>query len=648
MPPSDGLREWLPEFGRAEKLCLASMAGVVAGNWLNAPLPLQLGILLLATVVFCWVLVRYVHRQMRRFIWRLRNRMIVAFVFSALIPLALVLLLAAYGAREISGQVAVYLVHSEMERRIGSLRSVASRLAEIEEPALQAATLRLGGFYSERFPGLTIRAESAGRVYAFPAGADPPRSSVAKSAGGLIVRDGLLHGWAHVESPGRRVTIVVPLTREFFNELQPDLGEVSVLHFPDPGAGSPVRRRPIRFAPLATQHAEEEAVQAVPPAVNRFDFELLWGTKIPIHFWEEPDRPDSALLGVHSRLSAVSRIVFSQKVESGVLPLLLGLATVILIVELISLMIGISITRTVTEAVSELYEGTLRVMKGDFSHRIHVRGNEQIAELSRSFNRMTENVERLLEVSKENERIKAELEIAREVQKQLFPTQTPSLPGLQLQAVCHAARSVSGDYYDYQMLGPDRVAMALGDVAGKGISAALLMASLQSHLRTQLRDWRDGMSTAGLVANLNQQLYLNTTPEKYATFFFAVYDGKSSRLTYTNAGHLPPVLIRGGETKLLGPTGTVVGAFPMIRYEEESVILEPGDTLVCYTDGVTEPENEFEEMFGEQRLIETLQRNIHLDAAGLISAMEEAVLAFTGSPELQDDVTMLIARRVGP
>jgi sigma-B regulation protein RsbU (phosphoserine phosphatase) len=647
MPPSDGLRDWLPESGRPEKLCLAAVLAVAGGHWLNAPLPLQLVLILFAAVVLCWVFVRYVHRQMRRLIWRLRNRMIVAFVFIALIPLALVLLLGGYGAREISGQVAVYLVHSELERRLASLRTAAVRLTEVEEQALEPATLRLGGFYSERFPGLTIRVETGGRAVSYPQGTPAPASTSTKNSSGLIVRGGILHGWAHVEAPGRRVTIAAPLTRQFFNELQPDLGEISVLHFPDPGDAAP-RRRPIRFAPLPTQHAEEEAVQAVPPALNRFDFELLWGTKIPVQFWEDPDRPDFALLGVHSRLSAVARIVFSQKVESGVLPLLVGLAVVILVVELISLMIGISITRTVTDAVGELYEGTQRVMKGDFTHRIHVRGNEQIAELSRSFNRMTENVERLLEVSKENERIKAELEIAREVQKQLFPTQIPCLPGLQLQAVCHAARSVSGDYYDYQMLGKDRVAMALGDVAGKGISAALLMASLQSHLRTLLRDWRDGMSTARLVADLNQQLYLNTTPEKYATFFFAVYDAATSRLTYTNAGQLPPVVIRGGETRLLQPTGTVVGAFPMISYEEESIVLEPGDTLVCYTDGVTEPENEFEEMFGEQRLIETLQRNIHLDAAGLIGAVEEAVLAFTGSPELQDDVTMLIARRTGP
>jgi sigma-B regulation protein RsbU (phosphoserine phosphatase) len=647
MPLPDALRDWLPYFGRVEKLCLGSICAAMAAGTLDAPLTFQLALILLAASLLSIVLVRYAHLQIRRLIWRLRNRMIVAFVFSALIPLALAILLAAYGAREIAGQVAVYLVHSEMERRIGTIRAAAARLAEAEDSAVNAATQRLGGFYSERFPGLTIRVDTSGRSYSFPADSDTPGSRSSRNLSGLIVRDGLLHGWAHVEAPGRRVTMMAPLTRQFFNELQPDLGEISVLHFPDPAEATP-RRRPIRFAPLPTQHAEEEAVQAVPPPVNRFDFELLWGTKIPIQFWEEPDRPDFALLGVHSRLSAVSRIVFSQKVESGVLPLLLGLAIVILIVELISLIIAISITRTVTEAVGELYEGTLRVMQGDFTHRINVRGNEQIAELSRSFNRMTENVERLLEVSKENERIRAELEIAREVQKQLFPTQPPCLPGLELQAVCHAARTVSGDYYDYQLLGPDRVAMAIGDVAGKGISAALLMASLQSHLRTQLREWRGGMSTARLIANLNQQLYLNTTPEKYATFFFAIYDGVTSRLTYTNAGHLAPVLIRGGETRLLEPTGTVVGAFPRIDYEEASILLEPGDTLVCYTDGLSEPENEFGEMFGDQRLIEVLQRNAHLDAAGLIGTVEDAVRAFTGSPELQDDVTMLIARRVNP
>lgn len=329
-------------------------------------------------------------------------------------------------------------------------------------------------------------------------------------------------------------------------------------------------------------------------------------------------------------------------------------------------------------------------MQGDFTHRIRVRGNEQIAELSRSFNRMTENLEHLLKVAKEKERMEAELEIARGVQQQLFPRQAPAIKGLELSALCKPARSVSGDYYDFQPLHDGRFALAIGDVAGKGISAALLMAMLQSSLRTQLHAGLEMaaangststfLSTSRLVSRLNQQLHADTSPEKFATFFLSIYDESTGLLTYTNAGHLQPLLIRAGTAQraLAAPptpgatldsgsrraappcpsysdvircdvNGMIVGAFASASYDESSLRMESGDLLVGYTDGITEPENEFGEMFGEARLIETLLKSAHMSLDQMIHAVMEEVHRFTGSaelqPELQDDMTMLLARR---
>jgi sigma-B regulation protein RsbU (phosphoserine phosphatase) len=284
------------------------------------------------------------------------------------------------------------------------------------------------------------------------------------------------------------------------------------------------------------------------------------------------------------------------------------------------------------------------VRVGDFSHRIEVKGNDQLAELGHSFNRMTENLERLLQVAKEKERLQSELEIAREVQNQLFPRATPEARTLELAAVCRPARMVSGDYYDYLSLPEPRLALAIGDVAGKGISAALLMATVQSSMRTQLRAGTT-VSTAALVSRLNQQLHAYTPPEKFATFYFAVYDDSTGLLTYTNAGHVPPLLFRDGQPLRLDVNGMIVGAFPFAEYEETSLQLEPGDLLVCFTDGITEPENEYGEMFGEDRLIEVVARNAARPTQEIIDAVMDAVGHWTGSPELQDDMTMLLARR---
>jgi sigma-B regulation protein RsbU (phosphoserine phosphatase) len=328
---------------------------------------------------------------------------------------------------------------------------------------------------------------------------------------------------------------------------------------------------------------------------------------------------------------------------------LLALLVILVLVEGVSLWAGVKLTRSITGAVHELYEGTQHVREGDFTYRIPVKGQDQIGELSSSFNTMTENLGRLIVVAKEKERLESELAIAREVQNQLFPKDVPFTKSLELKGVCNPARMVSGDYYDFMSLPQGDLAFAIGDVAGKGISAALLMATIQSTMRTQLSAHNGNpspLSAAKLVGTLNRQLYATTSPEKYATFYFALYDDANHALTYTNAGHLAPMLVRGNDIQMLDSTGTVVGAFPIAKYEERTVVLEHGDVLVAYTDGIVEPENVYGEMFGEDRLKDLLIKYAKADSAELIARAMEAVVQWTGEGELQDDMTMVVVRRV--
>ncbi len=203
-----------------------------------------------------------------------------------------------------------------------------------------------------------------------------------------------------------------------------------------------------------------------------------------------------------------------------------------------------------------------------------------------------------------------------------------------------------GDYYDYLRLPDGNLALAIGDVAGKGISAALLMASIQSIVRTQLAavNGSGSISVAALVAQLNRQLYAATAPEKYATFFFGIYDEASRVLTYTNAGHVQPLLLRSGVIELLEVTGSVIGAFPATRYEEQTVRLEPGDLLVAYTDGITEPENAYGEEFGAQRLAEIVKRNQTCEPQEIVTRIMEAVRQWSSADELPDDRTVVLVR----
>jgi sigma-B regulation protein RsbU (phosphoserine phosphatase) len=185
------------------------------------------------------------------------------------------------------------------------------------------------------------------------------------------------------------------------------------------------------------------------------------------------------------------------------------------------------------------------------------------------------------------------------------------------------------------------------------------MAAIQSTMRTQLTTGstlaaaagngrpHDHLSTARLVSQLNKQLYANTSPEKYATFYFGIYDEARSVLKYTNAGHLPPILLRNGQPEAeLDVTGTVVGAFPFSRYEEQEIELRSGDILVAYTDGVVEPEDPYGEQFGEERLKDLLVKYSNRSSNEIIAQVMEAVEQWTASSELQDDMTMLVVRRI--
>lgn len=622
-----------------------------------------------------WLVIRYTRAGIRTAIWRLRNRLLVTYLFIAVIPVLLIITLAALGAYALASQVAVYLATSELDRKVAAMQTATDTLARTEPPVRKEVMWRLGEIYQDKYPGVTMLIQDGASLQRWPESADisPPGKDWGEISG-VVLRDGHYHAWSHVVKNGVQITAAVPLTRRFLSEMVPGLGEVYFLQVstnpqsprPAPKSGFSVSKasgarmqvdgRDIDFKPAA----RESPSSMMPEPVNRFDVDVQWPSVMPVSAWHDASKTELALLLVRTRFSAILGIISSRKVDQlqGLLPVLLAvIAILFMIVEIVSIVIGTSLTRTVTGAVHSLYEGTQKVMQGDFKHRITVSGKDQLADLGTSFNTMTENLERLLAVAKEKERLQAELEIAREVQEQLYPKTAPVVRTLRLTAVCQPARMVSGDYYDFQRLHENKLAIAIGDVAGKGISAALLMATIQSAMRMELRSCMElaapshqalngfRHSTARMVTELNQQLHATTSPEKYATFYFSLYDEITGMLTYTNAGHLPPILFRNGQSSCLDVNGTVVGAFPMSQYDESKVQLESGDLLLCYTDGVTEPENEYGEMFGEERLIDLVARNIDREETRIIELVMDAVRLWTGTPELQDDMTVLLARK---
>ena len=260
--------------------------------------------------------------------------------------------------------------------------------------------------------------------------------------------------------------------------------------------------------------------------------------------------------------------------------------------------------------------------------------------------------EKMAERMEADRRVAREMEIAREVQARLFPRKLPVMKTLEYTGGCIPARAVGGDYYDFLELRAGRLALVLADIAGKGVSGALLMANLQANLRSQCAMGVDDLRR--VLASVNHSFCENTGDASYATLFFADYDDTSRRLRYANCGHLPPLLLSANgssegqvsgarKVEWLGATCTVVGLFEEWRCEIAEVGLAPGDTLVLYTDGITEARSADGEEFGESRLLDTLQRNCHLPVGSLLQAVVGAVEQFRRGEQL-DDITLVIAR----
>jgi len=233
------------------------------------------------------------------------------------------------------------------------------------------------------------------------------------------------------------------------------------------------------------------------------------------------------------------------------------------------------------------------------------------------------------------------------VQERLFPQRLPEIAGLDYFGFCRTALGVGGDYYDFLALPDGKLGLALGDVSGKGIAAALTMASLQASLRADAM--RAGNDIAGLITRVNAMLYDASTEDRYATLFYAQFDPASHRLSYVNAGHCPPILLRahaknGAAERLDQAGGTVVGLLPECSYEQAEVTLATGDLLVIYTDGFSEAMNPSLEEWGDKRLLEAVSNCNGLPAKDSIAKIMKAADAFASGAPQSDDMTLVILR----
>jgi phosphoserine phosphatase RsbU/P len=650
----------------------------------------------------------------QRLLWSLRSKLVLTYLLIGLAPVVLFLTLVLISAYLAAGQFSIHLADTRMQQHLDGIgvenAAHVSRIAHLMrahnagrqlppppqsqssdqpaasrdvsgDPAMMGLNRHTAVYVNgapftggpnggpQGLPPQDIAATTA----AMPLGLPPWAADLSGNPFRGIVMDGqdlylVAIDQRHVEGSGvLSVVTALPVNSAFMDIVARNLGRVRLSAL-IPG------RQPARSD---TERAVYGGTEPVPEYFC--DLRVPFVSTMQVRDWDT-NTVENVPVEVHSRPSLLYRQLFGSSLGGIVTDYirygLIGLCIVFGLVEALALTMALRLSGTITTSVEELYAATQRVDRGDLGHRIPALFSvkqDQLGELARSFNRMTGSLERLLIEQHEKERLQSELSIAQEVQANLFPRHVSDLPTLELHGICRPARSVSGDYYDFLVFhrpnspegepgGESGVGIALGDISGKGISAALLMATLHSAVRAYRLTGEDlGHSEVGIpalddgklfrspgriLALLNRHLYRTTTAAKYATLFLAHYDADTAELTYSNAGHLPPIVMsKDGSTRRLECGGTVVGLMDGMIYEQETIPMRAGDVLVAYSDGITEPENDFGE-FGEERLMEVVGRYrdqpLHVISAQVMLALE----AWIGAGEQPDDITLVLARQV--
>jgi phosphoserine phosphatase RsbU/P len=638
------------------------------------------GIGFITSIFLLFIFLRWVRQVL---MWRLRNRLMITYIFIGLIPVVLVAVMAGMAARLFSGQFAALEANNDLQAELNILEAanqtitaqVAMELRQEGAPAKPGQQTiethfpnRTVAAYLDREP-LVAKASNAPKP-------DPLPEWVKEDFKGATDEDGRLYLQAATQaSVGPRNLIVVstvPVDESLLQRVAGKLGRIDLtsdtdvqlnLEGEEVGQHTGTKKADREKEREATRASKLVSGGSLPSQMNRFDQRIWFISPLKAVDWKT-GRDRQWLIIVNTRPSALYARLFSTSVESAqfVKALLITVGVVLGLLEMFALIVGMRITRGITRSVSNLYRATMHINRGDFGHRIEIRSKDQLAALEGSFNSMTQSLENLLREQKEKERLQSEIAIAQQVQAQLFPREDVQLSSLELHGVCKPARTVSGDYYDFLQLGGEKLGIAVGDISGKGISAALLMATVHSAVRVfefggMNADRALGASVgsrpspssdaiqspAQVLWLLNRHLYNSTPAEKYATLFLSLYDGTSRTLTYSNGGHLPPMLVGRDSVQRLEDGGTVVGLFEVMPYEEKSVVMKPGDIFLAYSDGITEPENEFGE-FGEHRLLETIRENFDLPLARISEIVITAVQDWIGAAEQPDDVTLVLAR----
>jgi sigma-B regulation protein RsbU (phosphoserine phosphatase) len=633
--------------GRILLLSLALYAADRAG----APLPCGLGACSRVSlfVYAAWGVVRVGRYLVRRLLWRIRTKLLVSYLFIAVVPVVLLLLLFGLAGVLFSGLVASHIVVAEVDRTAVVLRTTAeAALADMSASDDAGARTSLERHLEPvriAHPDLVFSLWRGDRVVAASpdAPASLPEWTRPEGYAGLVRAKPdddatMLTGLAR--RGDRALLLQVPVDESLFAPLEKRMGIQFVT------SGGRVRRegRGVRV------HIGDEARKRVRAE------EKLPGISFPAtpeaRQWAD-GKTDLVPMLFHFQPYDLFRRLSPGTVNVGdvLVKLLAGVAGVFLVMYFAALVLGLMLARSITGNIHELYRGTERLRHGDFGNRIRVQSRDQLGDLAESFNVMAASMQGLLMEQAEKQRLEEELRIARQIQMSLLPQGAVTLPGLRVSALCLPAAEVGGDYYDLLPLSPTRMGVLVADVSGKGTSAALYMAELKGLVLSLSRIYD---SPARLLSEANRILAATLDPRSFITMTYAVVDTATRTMRYARAGHNPMIHLEAdtGRTRVLTPPGLGLGIDEGARFdeilEEAEVPLRSGDLFLFFTDGLSEAMNGRAELFGERRLRDVIESagNVREEASALKDRILTAIRTFVGDAAQNDDMTMVILKVV--
>jgi sigma-B regulation protein RsbU (phosphoserine phosphatase) len=650
---------------------LLTLVSLVAGAW--SPLDTLRRLATIAVIVGGAVVLWRVSRVLRvRLLWRVRRKLILSYFFIGVVPAALILLfflivgaltllsfssyLVTEKLSDLQAQSRVYAdmaaVELQQTRTSSEVRDLLTRKATAGArtyPGISIALLPMNG--DSRTGPLTVGAWDHGAppssvpdwlLRQGPSALVMPVSDEAGASAGarLIVRS---VSWIGTPGTARRAVIVdLPLDDATAGVIREETGI---------RLGGLGRSSPSGTDPCDVPDGAEMRIDVSPYA-------LSWVNFLDVTNWETGAscklglQIQPSLVHLYSKITEAQAIGESLSFGQVLLLMLLIIGSLFLVIQTVAFAMGVTLARSITGSIHELFEGTRRVQAEDLSHRIRVRTGDQFGALASSFNSMVENIEELLEQKVVKERLQQELQLARDIQTSLLPSETLYRGDLTLAAACRPAREIGGDYCDFFPLDADRIGLLVADVSGKGASAALYMAELKGLM---LALSKTHQSPRSLLAEVNLVLSNNMSRTSFVTMTYAVLDLRQRTLTHARAGHTPLIHLRAGDgfprTRLLAPEGLVLGVrmeSVRSRFEsllkEQTITLAPGDVVVLFTDGISEAMNGVRDLYGEDRLCLCVEDHADLEPDALCDEIFESVREFADGAEQHDDMTMIVLK----